>query len=524
MSNTEETKVAQLLQEREEILKSLIKTKSEKNFYFFARQAFAVLNPSTTLYENWHIEYICTILQKEFERIERNEPATYGDIIINVPPRSLKSEICSIFFPVWCWIKNPAINLITTSHTLALSETLARKSMMLINSSFIKDNWGETLQLSKESVSEMVTTKNGTRRISSTDGKIIGYGADIIIIDDPQEPSTARSKLEREKTISYYREALSSRLNRPSVGVKILIMQRLHVEDLTGWLLENGNQKRILNIRLPAQYDKKVVNCPMLDTYAKNFSDKNKENALNPYDNEHNLLFPDYFTLDFLETQKFTQGAITYAGQFQQTPVAGEGNLFKPDEFVVISKEEFLHLFQKYNPPINFMVDTASSSKSRSDRSAYCAYTTIKNTTYILNITAERVPPEKIWERVVRFVKINGYSSRSIITIEPRSSGQTVIGTIRQNTSLNIRELRYHKKGISLNSGKEERANAIIPSIVGGRVVLVNGAWLEEFLLESAEFPYGKHDDRVDVFIMSVLDSIFNPFNLSNRSGIKRLN
>jgi predicted phage terminase large subunit-like protein len=395
---------------------------------------------------------------------------------------------------------------------------------MLINSQFIKDNWGESLQLSKESVSEMITTKNGTRRISSTDGKIIGYGADIIIIDDPQEPSTARSKIEREKAISYYREALSSRLNRPGVGVKIIIMQRLHVDDLTGWLLENGNQSRILNIRLPAQYNEKIVNTPRLAELAPNFSDANLKDALNPYNNEHQLLFPDYFTADFLETQKFTQGAITYAGQFQQTPVAGEGNLFKPDEFPVITKDEFAQLYNKYNPAVQFMVDTASSAKRTSDYSAYCAYVNIKNTTYIINIHSEKVQPEKIWERVVRFVKLNGYSPRSIINIEPRSSGQTVIGTIRQNTSLNVRELRYHKKGINLNSSKEERALATIPSVIGGRVILVQGNWIEKFLTQAAEFPYGKNDDEVDVFIMSVLDSIFNPFNASQRFGIKRLN
>jgi hypothetical protein len=516
--------IYKLLQEQKEAQDQLEKRACEQSFYFFVVRCFNLLNPSTTLVLNWHIEYLCHILQDEVERIMEGRPKTHKAVVINVPPRSLKSEIFSIYLNVWAWLRKPSFNIITTSHTLSLSETFARKTMMLIQSPFIQEHWGDKLKLQKENTSEVVTTGGGTRKVTATDSKIIGYGGDIIIVDDPQDPRSANSKADRETAVRFYRESLMSRLNTPDVGIIITIMQRLHVEDQTGWLLENDTNDRILHVCLPAIYDEKLVKIPKIDKYK--FTPQHSQTK--PYDNEHKLLFPQRFTHQFLEDAKTEFGSIAFAGQFQQSPVAGEGNMIKPDSLVIISREDYRNILaqRRKTYPTNFVVDTASTDKTSSDPSAMMAYKVIDNTVYIIDITAERIDPAYIPERIERYVKINGYTHQSMIKVEPRSSGHSVVATLKRNSKLNIITLKYPKSTqikITNNSSKIEKVSAILPSLESGRIIFVEGNYLDSFKQEAAEFPYGKHDDRVDVLTMGALDGLFNK-NIFGYRGISVIN
>jgi predicted phage terminase large subunit-like protein len=509
LPESQRRQVHQHLQEQIAATNALEKLACEHSFYYFVKVCFNILNPTTTLVTNWHIEYLCHIVQDEFERIQRKETKTHKAVVINVPPRSLKSEICSIIFPVWAWVRDPSFNIITSSHTLSLSETFARKSIALVNSEFIQELWGDKLKLAKENQNESVTTVGGTRKATATDAKIIGYGGDIIIVDDPQDPKSANSSADRQTAIRYYRESLMSRLNTPDVGIIITIMQRLHVEDQTGWLLDNDTDNRILHVCLPA-IKTKDVKIPKLDKFT--FSDDHNLKKTPPYKNEHQLLFPKRFTHQYLQDARTEFGSIAFAGQFLQSPIAGDGNLIKPDSLSIIGREGYTSkvVMLKHRPVINFIVDSASSNNKKSDFSAYCAYTFFQNTVYILDITRERVDPAYLQHRIERYARTHGYSSRSIIKIEPRSSGHTVASLIRKNSNLNVTMLKYNNKsGISNKSSKIERVNAIIAAIESGRIVLVSGNYIHDFKQEAAEFPYGKYDDMVDVFTMACLDALF---------------
>lgn len=512
------------LKEQQQLQDALEKKACEQSFFYFVVRCFNLLNPSTTLVLSWHIEYLTHILQDEAERIINNKPKSHKAVVINVPPRSLKSEIFSIFFNVWVWIRKPSFNLITSSHTLSLSETFARKTMMLIKSEFIQKHWGDKLKLEKENTSEVVTTAGGTRKTTATDSKIIGYGGDIIIVDDPQDPRSANSKADRETAIRFYRESLMSRLNTPDVGIIITIMQRLHVEDQTGWLLENDTNNRILHICLPAIYDKNNTKIPKYDNYK--FTPQHKD--IIPYQNEHNLLFPQRFTKQFLDDAKAEFGSIAFAGQFQQSPIAGEGNMIKPESLHIITREDYRTVLarKKRVPPVNFVIDTASTDKTTSDPSAFCAYQTIDNTVYILDISAERIDPAYLPSRIEGYVKRHGYSHQSLIKVEPRSSGHAVVAMLKKVSKLNITTLKYPKSTqikINNNSSKIEKVSAVLAPLEAGRIVFVDHPNLPDFKQEAAEFPYGKHDDRVDVMTMAALDGLFSK-NIFAFKGVKVIN
>jgi predicted phage terminase large subunit-like protein len=510
LSDKERLQVHKHLEEQIAATNALEKLACEQSFYYFVKVCFNILNPNTTLVTNWHIEYLCHIIQDEFERIQRKETKTHKAVVINVPPRSLKSEICSIIFPVWAWVRDPSFNVITSSHTLSLSETFARKSIMLVNSEFIQELWGDKLKLAKENQNESVTTVGGTRKATATDSKIIGYGGDIIIVDDPQDPKSANSAADRQTAIRYYRESLMSRLNTPDVGIIITIMQRLHVEDQTGWLIENDNNNRILHVCLPA-IETKDTKIPKFDNF-KFSTDHGDPKKIKPYNNTHKLLFPKRFTHQYLEDARSEFGSIAFAGQFLQSPVAGDGNIIKPDSLTIINREDYNNLVAnlKTRPTINFIVDSASSNNKKSDYSAYCAYTYFNNTVYVLDITRERVDPAYLQHRIERYARTHGYSSRSMIKIEPRSSGHTVASLLKKNSNLNVTMLKYNNKsGISNKSSKIERVNAIIAAIESGRITLIYGSYVHDFKQEAAEFPYGKYDDMVDVFTMASLDGLF---------------
>ncbi len=294
-------------------VKACYRTKSEQSYYYFLKQAWKVIEPETYFVDNWHIKYLCDIIQKEVERIARNENKT-RDIIINIPPRSTKSYLVTIMLTPWIWCKYPHFKIINSSFSSDLSTKHCLDSRRLIDSEWYKGYWGHKFKLTTDmnTKSWYENSQGGMRKSTSTGAQVTGTGGDIIIVDDAQDPEKAESDAERATVKRHYGKTLYSRLNNQKVGLRIIIQQRLHEEDLTGHLMANN----------PERYDFYCLPAEMTDDVS---PPELKENYLN------GLMDPIRLPQDVLEEARLPTnlGAYGYSGQMLQRPSPPEGGIFK---------------------------------------------------------------------------------------------------------------------------------------------------------------------------------------------------
>ena len=197
---------------------------------YFAHHCFCELNPQAVFLPNWHIEVIAAKLAAvRAGRIRR--------LIINLPPRHLKSLLASIAFPAWCLGHDPSAQILCVSYAQELADKLARDCRSIMTSPWYRQIFPTCLAPHRQAVQEFITTRQGYRLATSTGGVLTGRGADLILIDDPLKPEEALSEARRNATNDWYANTLYSRLNDKRRGGIVIIMQRLHEDDLVGHVL-----------------------------------------------------------------------------------------------------------------------------------------------------------------------------------------------------------------------------------------------------------------------------------------------
>src|SRR5215469_756050 len=196
----------------------------------FAARCFQELNPQTELVTNWHLEVIAAKLAAVREgKIRR--------LIINLPPRHLKSLMASTAFPAWSLGRDPTAQILCVSYAQDLADKLARDCRGIMMSPWYRQLFPTRLAPHRQAVQEFITTRQGYRLATSTGGVLTGRGADIILIDDPLKPDEALSDVQRQACNEWYDHTLYSRLNDKQHGAIVIIMQRLHEDDLVGHVL-----------------------------------------------------------------------------------------------------------------------------------------------------------------------------------------------------------------------------------------------------------------------------------------------
>jgi len=205
------------------------------DFVAFVEKGFRELNPETAYLHNWHIEVIA-------EALEQCRIGKLHRLIINVPPRSLKSHMTSVSFVAWLLGHNPAAQVIGASYAQDLADKLAADCRSLVATDWYQSLFPATrLAMRRPAVSDFMTTERGFRLATSVGGVLTGRGADFIIIDDPLKPDEALSETQRKAVNDWYDHTLISRLNSKRDGCIILIMQRLHEDDLVGHVLQQSD-------------------------------------------------------------------------------------------------------------------------------------------------------------------------------------------------------------------------------------------------------------------------------------------
>jgi predicted phage terminase large subunit-like protein len=500
--------------------KELEKRKCTEDMYFFFKKAWKILEPHTALEENWHIPYLCMIAQSVAEDIANNRPAQHSQVLINICPRSLKSFIFNIVLPVYQWILRPSTPIIATSYALDLGLGFSRKRQALINSKWFQSTFGDRIKIERseggrETVQETENSDRGVIYVTSTGGTITGKGLLLGINDDPVKASEGSQAKALEESVTFYNESLWTRRNNPKVAVIITVMQRIAQKDLSGSLVEayGDDIDSLLHINLPLEKDG-TEKIPYLDKFLKKYPEFKNQVY------HHNYFFYGRYDLKFIREIK-RRGDIFFNTQYMQNPLPSDGLVFKREWFRTISKEDFERIKRSNNLKSTHVLDTAYTTKTINDPTGALTYYTHEDLIYVSNFETDHIDSAEIPEWINRYVNRNGYTNRSVVTIEPKGSGKVVVSLLKKFfAKLNVIEYKYPTSAkVNINMSKEERSYAITPMVESGKVVIVEGSWNESFLSQVTTFPLASHDESVDCLVMAVLrahyfDSRYKKFSL----------
>lgn len=439
-----------------------LKTILRSDLSSFIQKTFTFLSPGSNYQHNWHIDAIAHHLQEVLDgKVTR--------LIITMPPRSLKSIATSVAFPAFALGQHPAIHIINACYSDDLATMHARHRRQVMGSSWFRDMFpGTRISKIKDSETEFVTTANGGCYATSVGGTLTGRGADIIIIDDPVKVGEASSEAVRKQVNRWYRETLYTRLNNKKTGAIIIVMQRIHEDDLIGHVLDLD--------------DWTVLNLPAIATEPESIPigrDQMVERL--PGD----LLHAEREDIDTLEKIKLTISSYAFEAQYQQNPLPLAGNVIKRDWFKrygpVISIDVFEQIVQSW--------DTASETGDNNDYSVCTTWGVRENKFYLLDVLRERLK----FPDLVRAVDISAreYHADAIL-IERADSGRALAEVLFQNGRRNVMSIKPE-------GDKVTRVLQQSHTIESGRVFIPQDApWLAEFEHEVLAFPQGKHDDQVD--------------------------
>src|SRR5215469_10975926 len=435
-----------------------------QDFEAFTARCFHDLNPQTQFSQNWHIELIAAKLMAVRQgKIRR--------LIINLPPRSLKSLLASVAFPAWCLGHDHSAQLLCVSYAQDLADKLARDCRSIMTSQWYRRVFQTRLAPHRQAVQEFITTDRGYRIACSNGGALTGRGADMIIIDDPLKPEEALSEAQRNATNEWYDHTLYSRLNDKRHGAIVIIMQRLHEDDLVGHVLAQ-EQWEVLSFPAIAEADEEHE---IQTIWGPRCFTRRPGEALHP----------EREPLPVLDNIRRTIGEYNFAGQYQQSPAPLGGGLVKLEGFKRYRDSERPERFDR----IVQSWDTANKATELSDFSVCTTWGVKAKDLFLLGVFRRRLDYPAL-KRAVR--EQQDLFNATEVLIEDKASGTQLIQEL-------ILDGCHAATSYEPTCDKIMRLHAQTALIENGFVHIPETApWLDAYLHELTVFPKGKHDDQVD--------------------------
>jgi predicted phage terminase large subunit-like protein len=429
----------------------------------FNRKVFQTLAPSATYQDNWHIHAIA-------HRLELVRQQKIRRLIITVPPRSMKSMLCSISFPAWLLGHDPSKRVIGVSYSSDLAIKLSNDCREIIGTSWYRELFRDTkLSRQKNTEAEFQTTRMGFRIATSIEGTLTGRGGDIIIIDDPMKPIDALSDTKRERVHNAFVNTILSRLDHKLTGAIIIVMQRLHEDDLVGRLLrDQPDEWSVLSLPAIAEQEEKI-------------EIGNKRYHVRRVGD---LLHAEREPLSVLESYRAQMGSDVFAAQYQQSPVPREGAMIKrtwPRRYDVPPKlDSSATVIQSW--------DTAAKGGSQSNYSVCTTWLNHNKRYYLLDVYREQVDYPTLKARAISIAKLH---KAKVILIEDAATGTALVKEL-QNEGLPVIAVKPEldkRTRMSIQSVKFESGQVFLPT---------EASWLDQLELELFSFPGGRFDDQID--------------------------
>jgi len=430
----------------------------------FIAKTFQHLNDGQNVKPNWLLSTMAWHLD-QVERIELKR------LIINVPPRHLKSISASVAFPAFVLGRNPGTTFTLVCYSQELGEKMMRDLRNILTSQWYRRAF-PNVRLTKNTSSEIVTDRNGGVNMTSVEGTLTGRGSDIIIVDDPIKPGDVQSEAERKRVNEWFSNTLFSRLNNKKTGRIVVAMQRLHEDDVTGYLTSSPDHGWTV-LKVPAIADVDTFH-PIIGIAKPHVRRAGR------------VIDADREDLETLGQLQRELGSLVFSAQYQQEPLPREGNLVKAAWFRTYAPEVLEWTFDA----VVASWDTASAAGENNDFSVCTVWGVSGNLYYLLRVYRERLEYPALRRRILEINRRHGVGR---VLLEWADSGRNLFSDLAELD----RRSRY--KVMKPKGSKEDRLAAGSAIIEDGRVYLPEAAdWLPVFLNEVTGFPNGRHDDQVD--------------------------
>lgn len=450
----------------------LLTAAATRSLRTYVELAWPILEPHTTFLPNWHIDLICEYL----------EAVTAGEVsrlLINVPPRYMKSLLVSVLWPTWEWLQAPHTRWLFASYSESLATKHSVDRRTVLQSDWYRGRWGDRVRL-LATPNEKTAYQNDRRGVmvaTSIGGSATGKGGNRLVVDDPHNPTQAESDTQRDEAITYFTQTLSTRLDDKRQGAIVVVMQRLHHRDLAAVCLEH----EYLHLCLPAECE-----TPTTIIFPRSGRAVSREVG--------EPLWPAREGPEELAAQQRTLGSYAYAGQYQQRPSPRGGGLFKRDWW----------RYYDELPPLD-----------RMGQSWDLAFKDGQANDYVVGLVAgqrgadiyviDRYKAHASFQQTCAAIRMLSlkYPRATAIYIEDKANGPAVIDALKHQVAGLI--------AVNPAGGKYSRASACEPRVEAGNIYLPrptapNGsriparAWVDDFVEQLAVFPRGEHDDDVDAF------------------------
>lgn len=469
-----------------------------RTLYEFVREFWAVLEPGRPFVGGWAIKAVCYFL----------EAVTIGRIqylLITIPPGMAKSLLVSVFWPAWEWgpMGKPDLRFLSTSYSRPNVIRDNRKMQRLVESEKYQALWGHVVRPSskwgeEKFENEQTGFREGRAFVSMTGGR-----GDRVIIDDPHSVDSAELTAERSAVVRTFREAIPDRVNDIATSAIVVIMQRLHANDVAGTIGEIGLP--YVHLNLPMEFERERLDpetgkrtggaCEVwIPSMAEDgtWSGPLELFFRDPRTEEGELLFPERFGREQVEGLKKAKGSYAYNGQYQQRPTAREGGLFKRGWFEgrIIPASQL--------PAGRTFVRAWDRAATKEEPGKVPDYSVGLRMSrkgpdyYVETLRRERDTPGKIRRLIKSCAEVDPAGTVIRLPIEP---GQAGVDQFERDVEFLA---GYRVKGERPTGAKEVRAEPLSIQCEFGHVYLVAGDWNEAFLDELCAFPGGRNDDQVD--------------------------
>lgn len=441
----------------------------------FIREAWHVVEPSQPYVHGWHIDAIA-------EHLTAITEGQITRLLINVPPGTMKSLLTGVLWPAWEWGPRglPAMRVLGSSYSEDYAKRDNRRMRDLVASDWYQALWGNSVQLVRAGEMEFANTATGFRK-GVPIVRLTGGRGDRVIIDDPHSTETAESEAERRAATRVFTESVPTRLNDPQRSAIIVIMQRLHEQDVSGVILSRKLGYEHLMLPMEFEVERRCVT-------SIGFRD--------PRDAEGELLFPARFPREVVDRDKKVLGSYATAGQYQQRPSPREGGLFKRGWF------KFIGAIPAGSRRRVRAWDLAATKKAATNNPDWTAGVLVSrgaDGSFLIE-GCERMQgtPMEV-ERTVLSRAVTDKPTTTIrLTQDPGQAGKAQAETY-------VKKLAGYPVVVKTATGdKATRATPAAAQAEAGNIAILQtgdadrDAWIEPFLTEVCLFPAGAHDDQMD--------------------------
>lgn len=474
--------------------------RARRSLQWFVRYFWDVLEPGTELIWSWHIEAIC----------EHLEAVTNGEILrllINIPPGHMKSLLVSVFWPAWMWIRRPEWRALFSSYAMELAIRDSVKCRDLLKSQRYQEWFNPDWSFKDDTDAKAFyqNTRYGFRVAMSVGGKGTGWRGDVIVTDDPLNAEDAHSEAALEQHVRWWDKTMSSRLNDQRVGARVIIMQRLHQNDLSGHVLAKGGYEHLC---LPTKFEikRKCV--------TKIWND--------PRTKEGELLCPILFNRAVVSQAELDLGPDGFAGQHQQNPEPTEGGILKRVwwQYYNVRPQFFSEVIQTW--------DTTYKDTKKADFVCGQVWGRKGADIYLLDQIHARLDFDGA---VDAFKAITArWPGARAKYIEDAANGPAIISSLKRKipgiqavTPCGSKVARAYAAQPFLAAGNVHIPDEQLSKLMADhwrRIAQLPNSWLrEEFVVDdwvergisqAAMFPNGTNDDWVDAFTQGVLKMLIS--------------